>query len=107
MDDAILDIDEVFDGIALPCRHGQPGGKLHDPAIHEAPHEGVLKQWVRWHPVDARVKRGHDGGGVETAWIGKPDSRGSSPRVTRRKTRSSLKQTNSSRAGMAISRRST
>jgi hypothetical protein len=48
---------------------GRPGGKRHDPAIRVSQKECVLKQWVRWRHVDARVERGHDGGGAETAWI--------------------------------------
>jgi hypothetical protein len=46
---------------------GQPGGKRHDPAIHVVPQKSVLKQCVMWNRADARVERGHDGGGVGTA----------------------------------------
>jgi hypothetical protein len=38
-----------------------------DPAIHVSPQDGVRKQWLRRFHGDARVERGHDGGGVETA----------------------------------------
>jgi hypothetical protein len=59
-----------------------------DPAIHESPHEDDPKQRFRRFHVDARVERGHDSGGVETAWIGKPDTRGSSPAMTRKESAS-------------------